>query len=159
MKLYKNFFTLCLAICAPVFHAQAAEYDFKDPKGVNHIVFMLDAPLEFISGSGNDITGKVEFDSSAPEKTSGSIHLGSASLSVANKKMTEVMQGKKWLNVPINTNVVFDIDSLKVTETDGDMTKGIVAGSLTLMGVKKTVNAPVTITLVKDGAKTRGYSE
>ena len=95
MKFYMLSTLSFLFTAAFVLQAAPKSFDFKDPKGVNHVMFMLDAPLEFISGNGNDIYGMVEFDKEHPEKTNGEIRLAVSSLSVSSKKMTNVMKGKK----------------------------------------------------------------
>ena len=66
----KNIFLLSLLFTLCPVYSKVNQFDFKDPKGVNSILFHLDAPLESISGSGNDISGSVHFDSSKPETIS-----------------------------------------------------------------------------------------
>ena len=70
-----------------------------DPKNVNNIIFQMDAPLESINGSGDSISGKVEFDPSKPENTKGKIILDAKSLHVGNPVLKEHMHGKDWLDV------------------------------------------------------------
>ena len=41
-------------------------FDFKDPKGVNNVVFKTDAPLESINGTATGISGSVTFDPDNP---------------------------------------------------------------------------------------------
>ena len=59
--------------CALIFASVAAtafaaplEFDFKDPKGVNNVIFKTDAPLESINGTATGISGKVTFDPDNP---------------------------------------------------------------------------------------------
>ncbi len=45
----------------------------------------MDAPLESINGSGDGISGKVEFDPTKPENTKGKIILEAKSLHVGTQ--------------------------------------------------------------------------
>jgi polyisoprenoid-binding protein YceI len=68
-------------------------FDFKDPKGVNNIVFKLDAPLESISGTTNGISGTIKADPAQPENIEGKIIVDAKSLTVPNPMMQEHMLG------------------------------------------------------------------
>ncbi len=136
-------------------HGAAQQFSFEDPKGVNHVVFMLDAPLEFISGTGRGVSGIVTFDPEAPEATAGTITLLGSSLTVPNPTMTEHMHGGDWLDLEANPNVVFNVASFSVESREADSFSGIVHGSLTLMGKTNAIAVPATITYVKDGVAQR----
>ena len=74
-----------LAAAAGTVEAGPIEFDFKDPKKVNNVVFLLDAPLESINGTATGISGKVSFDPIKPESTAGKIVLDASSLHVDNR--------------------------------------------------------------------------
>src|SRR5687767_6230567 len=82
-------------------------FDFKDPKGVNNIQFLLDAPLEPISGSASGISGKVTFDAANPGATKGKIVVEAASLTVPNGMMKDHMLGKDWVDAANNKEIAF----------------------------------------------------
>ena len=77
-------------------------FDFKDPKGVNHAKFTLDAPLETISGVANGVSGTLTVDTDKPEATSGTITVETKSLHVENPLMKEHMLGADWLDAEKN---------------------------------------------------------
>ena len=104
------FYPFCL-IAAP------KSFDFKDAKGVNAIIFQLDALLESINGSGSGISGTVTYDSEQPENTKGSITLDAASLRVDNPVLQEHMHGEDWLNVTKFKNIEFSFSNLKIIST------------------------------------------
>ena len=62
MDLMKIFLIPIFVISSALVTAKPIDFDFKDPKGVNNIIFQMDAPLESINGSGDSITGKVTFE-------------------------------------------------------------------------------------------------
>ena len=159
MKFYKILILSFLFAAAFDLNAAPKSFDFKDPKGVNHVMFMLDAPLEFISGNGNDIYGMVEYDKEFPEKTNGEIRLAVSSLSVSSQKMTNVMKGKKWLNLAKNKEIYFKFDAIKVNKKEDAVVHADATGVLTLMGVSKEVTAPVRITLAEGVAGKRSNSK
>jgi polyisoprenoid-binding protein YceI len=146
-------------MAASALQAAPKLFDFKDPKGVNHVMFMLDAPLEFISGNGNDIHGVVEFDKENPEKTKGEIVLAVSSLSVTSQKMTNAMKGKKWLNLAKNKEIRYKFNSIQVNKVEDGVVHADATGILTLMGVSKLVTAPATITLAEGVAGKRSNSK
>ena len=159
MKFYRLLTLSVLFTASFDLHAAPKSFDFKDPKGVNHVMFMLDAPLEFISGNGNDIYGMIEFDKEHPEKTNGEIRLAVSSLSVSSQKMTNVMKGKKWLNLAKNKEIYFKFNSIKVIKEEDAVVHADATGVLTLMGISKEVTAPVRITLAEGVAGKRSNSK
>ena len=83
-----------LAAAAGTVEAGSIEFDFKDPKKVNNALFLLDAPLESISGTATGITGKITFDPAKPASTKGKITLDAKTLHVDNPVMREHMLDK-----------------------------------------------------------------
>lgn len=129
--------------------AAPQSFDFKDPKGVNNVVFKLDAPLEAINGSASGVSGKVTFDAANPGATKGKIVVAADSLTVPNSMMKEHMHGGQWLDVANNKEITFEAKELKNVKTTGDMTTADAVGTLTVKGVTKDVSVPVTLTYLK----------
>ena len=73
-------FILLLTLPIISLSAKPIDFNFKDPKGVNNIIFQMDAPLESINGSADGISGNVSFDPKNPKTTKGTIYLNSKSL-------------------------------------------------------------------------------
>jgi polyisoprenoid-binding protein YceI len=138
--------------------ATAARFDFKDPKGVNTVVFTLDAPLEAISGSANAISGEVEFDPENPAATRGRIVVGTSSLHVPNPTMKEHLHGRDWMDVGNHPTLTFETTSVENVKTVENVTTADVTGKLTIKGVTRTVTVPVKMTHLKDklAARTNG---
>ena len=133
-----------MALAAP------QSFDFKDPKGVNNVQFLLDAPLEPISGSASGISGTVTFDAANPGATKGKIVVDAASLFVPNAMMKDHMHGKDWVDVANNKEIIFEAKELKNVKTTGDTTTADAVGSFTLKGVTKDITVPVKLTYLKD---------
>ncbi|MBL9169152.1 MAG: YceI family protein [Verrucomicrobiales bacterium] len=133
-------------------------FDFKDPKGVNNVVFKLDAPLEAINGSANGITGTISFDPADPASAKGRIVVATASLHVPNPVMKEHMLGEQWLDANKNKEISFEAKSITDAKTTGDVTTANATGTLTIKGVSKEVTVPVKFTYLKDklAARTNG---
>jgi polyisoprenoid-binding protein YceI len=125
-------------------------FDFKDPKGVNNIVFKLDAVLEATQGSANGITGSVTFDPENPSATHGKLVVAAASLHVPNPMMKEHLHGGQWLDVAKYTDITFETKELKNVKTSGDQTTAEVVGTLTMKGVAKEITAPIKLSYLKD---------
>lgn len=150
---------LITALLVTAAKADTQTYDFNDPKDINHVVFMLDAPLEFISGTGRGITGMVDFDFDNPEALSGSIELTAESLSVPNQSMEEHMHGDDWLDIETNPTIVFTVTSLDVASKEDNTINGNINGTLNFMGTKKSLVVPVKLTYIEGGAKDRNRTE
>lgn len=136
-------------------------FDFKDPKGVNNVVFKLDAPLEAINGSASGITGTVTFDPANPAATKGKVVVDTASLNVPNAMMKDHMHGAQWMDVANHKEITFEAKELKNVKTAGDKTTADAVGTLTLKGVTKEITVPVTLTYLKDklGARSNGQMQ
>ena len=133
---------------------KSTTFNFEDPKGVNSIIFHLDAPLESINGSGDKVSGSVQFDPSNPEQTSGEIILESKSLHVGNSLLKEHMHGEDWMNVEKYPLIRFSFQGLtklkKIGDKDSKMDyTGEVKGKMTIRNVTIAMNVPVKITYLK----------
>jgi polyisoprenoid-binding protein YceI len=125
-------------------------FDFKDPKGVNHADFKLDAPLEAISGSATGISGTVTFDPANPGATRGKIVVTVDSLHVPNPMMNGHLRGDQWLDAAKHKEITFETKSLSNVNTHGDNTSADITGTLTIKSVAKEVTVPVKFSYLKD---------
>jgi polyisoprenoid-binding protein YceI len=133
-------------------------FDFKDPKGVNHAKFTLDAPLEAISGVANGISGTLTVDPEKPEATSGTILVETSSLHVENPMMKEHMLGPDWLDAAKNPKISFTVKSLEDFVLKDGKATAKVHGTFSLKGVEKEISVPATVNLLpgKLGDRTGG---
>lgn len=137
-----------VAIAAsPLTHA--IDFDLTDPKGVNNIVFLLDAPLESINGTATGISGTVSYDPAHPEKTAGKVVVAVDSMSVANPKMVEHMMGKKWMDESSHPEMSFELKSISSLKEDGTKSSGTAHGIMTIRGVSKEMTAPITLSFLE----------
>ena len=66
----RSFISLLILISATYVNAASQSFDFEDEKGINHILVILDAPLEFISGKGDGVSGFISYDPISPKAVS-----------------------------------------------------------------------------------------
>jgi polyisoprenoid-binding protein YceI len=156
MKRLTPFLTASTLLSLAGAYAAPTDFDFKDPKGVNNIVFQMDAPLESINGTGDGITGTVSFDPDRPEAIKGTIVLDATSLTVPNGSMQDHMQGEGWLDTASFPKITFEAISLANPETEGTTTTGELSGKLTVKGVTQELTVPLKITFLEGKLKERG---
>ena len=138
--------------------AAPINFDFKDPKGVNTVIFKTDAPLESINGTASGISGTVTFDPENPGGIKGKIVVAARSLHVGNPTMKEHLQGDGWLDVAKHSEITFEVVSTKNAKTEGNATTLDVTGNMTIKGVTKSLSVPAKVTYLKDKLKARGGS-
>jgi polyisoprenoid-binding protein YceI len=131
-------------------HAAAKDFDFKDPKGVNNVSFLLDAPLESISGNAKGVSGTVSFDPENPKAVSGTIVIETGSLTATNDMLQEHMLGDGWLDATSHPEITFATKSLSKVETTENGFTAHVTGDFSLKGVTKELTVPVTFTYLPD---------
>jgi polyisoprenoid-binding protein YceI len=144
----KNILVLLAAATALSATAQAEKiaFDLKDPKGVNNIVFKLDAPLESINGTANGISGTVLVDPAQPEEIEGKIVVDTKSLVVPNSVMQEHMLGEEWLDAANHPEITFEVKEVLNPVKNGNEGTADVKGVFTLKGVSKEITAPAKVT-------------
>ncbi len=141
------------AVAAPI------TFDFKDPKGVNNIIFKLDAPLESVNGSASGVSGKVVFDPQNPGAIHGTLVVAASSMHVSNPMQQRHLQSDQWLDVARYPEIRFETTKVDDVKTSGTTTTANVTGKMTIKGVTKEVTAPVKITYLKDMMKARSGQE
>ena len=132
-----------------VFAAPLA-FDFKDPKGVNNVVFETDAPLESINGTATGVSGTVSFDPADPGSLKGKIVVAASSLHVPNNMMQGHLQSDKWLDVAKYPDITFETKSMANVKTSGNQTTADVTGTMTIHGISNELTVPVKLTYLKD---------
>jgi len=140
---------LTLAVTTGVAFAAPQEFDMKDPKGVSHVAFLLDAPLESISGTANGVSGEVIIDKENPEFIDGKIVLATETLHVPNPVMKDHLHGEDWMEIETHETITFEPKKLSDVKQEDNKVTANVTGDLTVKGVTKEVTAPVTATLLE----------
>ena len=140
---------LILSVAPGVLSADSMKFDFRDPKKVNNVVFLMDAPLESINGTATGVSGTVSFDPAKPAATTGKIVLATSSLHVDNPVMKKHMLDEGWMHVSKFPTIEFVAGKMTNVKTSGTNITGTIAGKLTVKGVTKKVNVPVRLTYLK----------
>src|SRR5438477_12851058 len=135
--------------------AAPVDFDFKDPKGVNNVIFKTDAPLESINGTATGISGTVTFDPDNPGAVKGKIIVQANSLHLGNPMQKEHLHSDKWLDVMKYPEISFEVESVKNVRTQGNVTTADVTGKMSLHGLARTITVPVKMTYLKDKLKAR----
>ena len=163
MQTVKTILHIYAILCVASFSLQAEvkTYDFEDPKGINNVSFLLDAPLESISGNAKGVSGIVTFDSANPKAVSGTITIETASLTSTNNKLQEHMLGKGWLDASSHPTITFAAKSVSKVEGLKDGFKAQLTGDFTLKGITKELTVPVKFTYLPDtlGKRSNGAME
>ena len=144
----KFLITLFLALPLAIFGSPKS-FDFKDPKGVNTIIFQLDALLESISGSAGGISGSVSYDPQNPASTKGSIILDSSSLRVDNSVLQEHMHGEGWLHVSKFPRIEFALSDLRNIKNEGRSLNATAEGKMTIRNVTLIMEVQVELTYLE----------
>ena len=139
-----------LPLFFPLFlFGNAKPFDFKDAKGVNTIIFQLDALLESISGSAGGVSGTVHFNPKEPAQTNGTIILEASSLRVDNPVLQEHMHGEEWLHVEKFPAIEFSISKLNQVEQKGRTLHALAEGKMSIRNVTIKMNIPVELTYLE----------
>ena len=139
-----------LPLFFPLFlFGNAKPFDFKDAKGVNTIIFQLDALLESISGSAGGVSGIVHFNPKEPAQTNGTIILQASSLRVDNPVLQEHMHGEEWLHVENFPAIEFSISKLNQVEQKGRTLHALAEGKMSIRNVTIKMNIPVELTYLE----------
>lgn len=148
LRRYSRLFVVLAAlVAAESVRAAGTEFDFKDPKGVNSIAFILDSLVEPFSGVASGISGKVTFDPADPKATKGTITVETKSLHIVNKGMKDTMHGADWLDAAKHPNIEFTFKKVADYKSAGDNVFDLtVVGDLTCKGVTKELTVPVKAT-------------
>lgn len=99
-----------LADPAPV--AERHAFDFKDPKGVNGLGFVLDSTVEPFFGTGTGISGVVEFDPQDPTTATGKLVMEAKAVRMTNERMTSVLHNADWLDVATHPEITVELDKI-----------------------------------------------
>ena len=140
---------LILSVAPGVLSADSIKFDFRDPKKVNNVVFLMDAPLESINGTATGVSGTVSFDPAKPAATTGKIVLATSSLHVDNPLMKKHMLDEGWMHVSKFPTIEFVVGKMTEVKTSGTTIIATTAGKLTVKGVTKKVSVPVRLTYLK----------
>ncbi len=146
-----------LVVVSPLL-ATVKDFDFKDPKGVNTMTFVLDSELEPFAGYAAGITGTVSFDPEKPEAISGSLRVESKSLTMTNPKMTEVLHGADWLDVQKHAAITFEFKKVEKFKSENGQLEFVAVGPFTCKGITRELRIPVRASYLagKLGQRLRG---
>ncbi|MEM6458376.1 MAG: YceI family protein [Planctomycetota bacterium] len=151
--------TLSVAWSTPA-AAEAVAFDFKDPKGVNGVVFVVDSKLEPITGMIGGVGGTVSYDPADPTSFSGAVTVDLGEISFINSGMTAVLKGADWLDFTGAFVATMSFDEvLSVADSDkgGQMLEVNATMSFGGKDVPLTVN--VDVTHLPGAAKDRGAAQ
>lgn len=149
--LMKSFSLLACAAGVSLAQGPSFTFDFKDPKGVNAVSFLLDSPLEPIRGLASGVSGAVTFNPQKPEQLTGYLAIAADTLKFPNEKMAEVARTEPWLNVAKYPSITFKARSVsRAMVIQPNVFQLDVKGLFTCKGITQELTVPVRIHYLPD---------
>jgi polyisoprenoid-binding protein YceI len=127
--------------------AQAADFDFKDPKTLNSIVLVMDSPLEPMVATATGVKGSLQFDPANPKKATGKITVDAASVQFSNPGLTATAQGPDGFDAQRFPTIEFELREVKkVRAVSPSVYTATVVGDFTCRGVTRPITVEATAT-------------
>ncbi len=112
------------------------------------------------------IAGRVEWDPEAPARSRFVLEIDAASLSVADEELSEKDRSQvqsdmetEALALPQNAKIVFESTEVRVEKTEGANRRLKLSGTLSLRGVTKPVQVPLTLEVAEGRLTAKGEME
>ncbi|MEM9915239.1 MAG: YceI family protein [Planctomycetota bacterium] len=140
--------------------AEPVEFDFKDPKGVNGVVFVVDSELEPITGMIGGVGGVISYDPADPTSFAGEITVDLAEISFINAGMTRVLKGADWLNFSDQFVATMSFEKVvNADETDDGKQVLDAHGTMSFGGKDIDMSVMIEVTHLPDAASKRGGAQ
>ena len=136
---------------------ETTTFNFKDPKGVNTIVFINNSDLEPFGGLAGGVTGEISYDPANPKSFQGEISLDATTLRTGHSKMTEYLHSDQWVKTEANPKITYTF--AKVTKSKPGKNGAVnlrVEGKLSLAGISLDKKVEINVSHLPDRAKARG---
>jgi polyisoprenoid-binding protein YceI len=112
------------------------------------------------------LVGRVDWDPEAPASSRFVLEIDAASLTVADEELSEKDRAQvqsdmetKALGLPQNPTIVFESTEVRVEKTEGASRRLKLLGTLSLRGITKPVEVPLTLDLAEGSLKVKGEME
>lgn len=142
--------------------AEPLTFDFKDPKGVNTVYFLLDSPLEPIMGLAAGISGHVKFDPQHPDSLSGHFTIPATSVLTQIPLMNQQLHSSEWLDAKKYPTIQLKFEEIKgVKKTGPEVFEAAFEADFTCRGITRKVPVKATATYLpgKLGDRLKGMPD
>jgi polyisoprenoid-binding protein YceI len=138
--------------------AAARAFDFKDPKGINTVVLVVDAPLEPMVATAAGVSGSMLFDPADPRGATARIVVDAGSVQFANPGLTSTARGPDGLDVARFPTIEFTLKEVTRLRTVANgRTAATVSGDFQCRGVTKKVTAAAEVSYLPGRAAERNH--
>jgi polyisoprenoid-binding protein YceI len=152
-------FALAALLPAATGLAAPKSFDFKDPKGVNAVVVILDSPLEPVVATATGVSGSLSFDPAEPKRTTGKIVVAAGSVQFPNPGFTASARGPDGFDAErFPTIEVALVEVKSVRALSPSAWAATITGDFTCRGVKKRITLEAEATYLPGKAQERSHS-
>lgn len=136
-------------------------FNFEDKGGRNQATFFSRTLLEDITGTSNNIKGKVSFSVDKVVSTlNGKISITTESIKTGISLRDEHLQGDAWLDAKQFPEISFEIKKVnKIVKNEGNKLTVKVTGDFFLKGKTKSVISDFTLIYLDESEKTKMRAE
>ncbi|MGK9475634.1 YceI family protein [Melioribacter sp. OK-6-Me] len=143
------------------FPQSKSTFYFKEETGKNQIRFFSTTPLEDINGTGDQVSGRAELNPvNLKEGIKGKIVLNVNSINTGIKLRNKHLQSSNWLDSKKYPHITYEVAGVeKILASEGNKTKCILNGVLTMHGISRNIPVVVEIVYLHESKETREIAE